>query len=196
MKKSDRTRQLIIEKAAPIFNSKGAAGTSISDIMEATQLAKGGVYGNFNTKDDILIAAFDHIAGTLKAKLAGITAPEPTIRGKFEALFTFYSSYPLHPFIAGGCPILNFGVDADDTHPQLRKRVSKLIAYFHDRIVRLVTAGIERGEFGPHWDAQRFAVKMFTMLEGATLVSRVNNNNKQMKMVVDILREELEQHTL
>jgi len=196
MKKSDRTRQMIIERSAPIFNSKGVAGTSISDIMEATQLAKGGVYGNFSTKDDILMATFDHIADTLKEKLAGVTAPEPTISGKFEALFKFYSHYPLNPFVAGGCPILNFGVDADDTHPQLRKRVAKLIAYFQERIEQLVNAGIKRGEFSADWDAERFAVKMFTMLEGATLVSRINNNNKHMKIVVSMLREEMEQHTL
>jgi len=196
MKKSERTRQMIIEKSAPIFNSKGVAGTSISDIMEATQLAKGGVYGNFTNKDEILIATFDHITDTLKEKLVAITASVPTIRGKFEALFDFYVRYPLHPFVAGGCPILNFGVDADDTHPLLRERVSKLITFFQDRIVQMVNAGKARGEFREDWNAEYFAVKMFTMLEGATLVSRVNNSNKQMKIVISMLKDEMEYHTL
>lgn len=196
MKKSDRTRQLIIEKAAPLFNTKGVAGTSISDIMEATSLAKGGVYGNFSSKDEITIAAFDHLAELLKGQLSSITAPVRTMRGKLEALFTFYSKYPLDPLIAGGCPILNFGVEADDTHPQLRKRVSKLITYLQERIALMVNIGIDRGEFRKDWNAEQFAVKMFTMLEGATLISRVNRNNKQMKIIIAMLRTEMEYHTL
>jgi TetR/AcrR family transcriptional repressor of nem operon len=47
MSKGENTRQFIIEKAALIMNQKGIAGTSISDIMEATKLAKGGIYRRF-----------------------------------------------------------------------------------------------------------------------------------------------------
>lgn len=46
-RKSERTRQFIIEKVAPIFNRKGYAGTSLSDLTEATGLTKGAIYGNF-----------------------------------------------------------------------------------------------------------------------------------------------------
>ena len=50
MTKGEKTRQMIIEKAAPLFNKNGYAGTSLSDIMKVTGLAKGGLYGNFKTK--------------------------------------------------------------------------------------------------------------------------------------------------
>ena len=51
--KAERTRQFIIEASAPIINKKGVAGTSLTDIMEATKLAKGGIYGNFENKEEI-----------------------------------------------------------------------------------------------------------------------------------------------
>ncbi|MFW6333752.1 MAG: TetR family transcriptional regulator, partial [Desulfosalsimonas sp.] len=41
--KSERTRRRIIEKAAPVINKKGAAGTSIADLADATGLTKGGI---------------------------------------------------------------------------------------------------------------------------------------------------------
>ena len=47
MGKSKETRKLIIEKAAILFNQKGFHGTSMADIMDATELTKGGIYGNF-----------------------------------------------------------------------------------------------------------------------------------------------------
>jgi len=48
--KAEQTRQLIVEKTAPIFNVKGYAGTSVSDMTKATGLTKGSVYGNFANK--------------------------------------------------------------------------------------------------------------------------------------------------
>ncbi|HWZ04629.1 MAG TPA: TetR family transcriptional regulator, partial [Mucilaginibacter sp.] len=65
MTKAERTRQFIIEKAAPIFNKKGIAGTAISDIMEVTKLAKGGVYGNFESKEEICLEAFNYLTTSL-----------------------------------------------------------------------------------------------------------------------------------
>ncbi|MCP2807331.1 TetR family transcriptional regulator, partial [Salmonella enterica subsp. enterica serovar Typhimurium] len=58
--KAERTRQYIIDKAAPIFNKKGYAGTSLNDLIEATGLTKGAIYGNFENKDEIALEAFDY----------------------------------------------------------------------------------------------------------------------------------------
>ncbi|MCR6640468.1 MAG: TetR family transcriptional regulator [Sporocytophaga sp.] len=40
--KAEKTKALIIEKAAHAFNKKGFHGTSMNDILEVTGLAKGG----------------------------------------------------------------------------------------------------------------------------------------------------------
>ena len=57
--KAQRTAQFIIEKAAPLFNTRGYAGTSMNDITRATGLTKGAIYGNFDNKEEIAIAAFN-----------------------------------------------------------------------------------------------------------------------------------------
>ena len=59
MSKAQETRENLIRKAAPIFNRQGFLGTSISDIMKATGLKKGGIYNHFKNKDELAIAAFD-----------------------------------------------------------------------------------------------------------------------------------------
>jgi TetR/AcrR family transcriptional repressor of nem operon len=60
MSKAERTKQFIVEKTAPIFNTKGYAGTSLNDMINATGLTKGSIYGNFVNKDDVALAAFDY----------------------------------------------------------------------------------------------------------------------------------------
>ena len=56
--KSDRTKQFILEKVAPVFNKNGYFGTSMSDITEATGLTKGAIYGNFKNKEDLAYYSF------------------------------------------------------------------------------------------------------------------------------------------
>jgi AcrR family transcriptional regulator len=195
MTKAERTRQLIIEKAALIINRKGMAGTSISDIMEATKLAKGGVYGNFESKEEICAEAFDYllsiVGNTIRASLSDKTSAKEQLLG----LLDYYKTAPLREDHYG-CPLLNFGTEADDTNPLIKEKVSKAISESQARITKIVRKGIEAGEFRPEFDATLFAVKAFTMIEGAVLVCRVQGNNRQMRIITDILRKEIEDNSL
>jgi AcrR family transcriptional regulator len=61
--KGTRTRQNIIEKSLQLFCVKGYYNTSINDILEATGLTKGGLYGHFSSKEDIWYAVYDEALG-------------------------------------------------------------------------------------------------------------------------------------
>jgi len=169
------------------------AGTAISDIMEATQLAKGGVYGNFENKDEICLEVFNYLAKSLAKATDKSMEGETTAKGKLFALLNYYNDR-LIKNNAGGCPILNFGTEADDTNPVIKKRVNEAIDASQNRIANVIKMGIEAGEFKETFDADMFAVKMFTMIEGAVLVSRVKGNNKHMELITGMLRGEIEQN--
>ncbi len=53
--KGERTRQKIVETAAVLFNQRGFAGCSMGDIVEASGLEKGTLYGHFSTKEELRI---------------------------------------------------------------------------------------------------------------------------------------------
>ena len=55
MVRSEKTKQLIIEKTASIFNKKGYTGTYLSDLTNATGLTKGSIYGNFKDKIEVAV---------------------------------------------------------------------------------------------------------------------------------------------
>jgi len=61
--KGIRTRQNIIEKSLQLFCVKGYYNTSINNILEATGLTKGGLYGHFSSKEDIWYAVYDEALG-------------------------------------------------------------------------------------------------------------------------------------
>ncbi|NQU65067.1 MAG: TetR family transcriptional regulator, partial [SAR324 cluster bacterium] len=54
-----QTRQKIVEKSLQLFSIKGYYNTSVNDILEATQLTKGGLYGHFSSKEVVWYAVYD-----------------------------------------------------------------------------------------------------------------------------------------
>lgn len=195
MTKAERTRQFIIEKAAPIFNQKGIAGTSMSDIMEATKLAKGGLYGNFDSKEALCLEVYTYLTNLTHDAVTKNINEAVTAKDKLHALLNFYDNRLLAGNM-GGCPILNFGTEADDTNPLIKQKVNETINRAKNRFVKIINDGKQNGEFTADFDGELYALKAFTMLEGAILISKVQNNLQHLHTVVDVLKKEIEQYII
>lgn len=190
MTKAERTRHFIVEKAAPIINKKGMAGTSINDIVEATSLTKGSVYGNFESKDEICLEAFDYLVKRVGADMSQAMSRANNNREKLEAIFGYYlNNVTLENNY--GCPLLNFGTEADDTNPAVKVKVNKAILHIQGTIAKIIRSGIEAGEFKKTLDADAFAIKAFAMIEGGMWIARLQGSPKQMQLIIDSLRKEI-----
>jgi AcrR family transcriptional regulator len=68
-KKSERTRQRIIDAANRLFYHQGYHNTSFTDVVDATNIPRGNIYYYFKTKDEILVAAIRHRTERISAML-------------------------------------------------------------------------------------------------------------------------------
>ena len=195
MGKAEQTRQFIIEKAAPIFNKKGIAGTTVDDVLDATGMAKGGIYGRFENRDEIARASVEYLLEQLGKRMADIMSREKTAIRKLTAYMNEQLD-PLNSYLEGGCPILNFSVEADDTDPVLKKRLSKAIEAGQERIAAVVKQGVADGELSADINAEDFALKMFASIEGAMMISRVSGNGKYMAGIIRMLKTELKSYIM
>jgi AcrR family transcriptional regulator len=189
LSKSDRTKQFIIEKTAPIFNTKGYAGTSLSDLTKATGLTKGSIYGNFDNKDEVALAAFDYnferVTLYMKSK---IVATENSI----ERLLVYpkvYRDFLKIPFLQPGCPILNTSTEADDTHPLLRNKVADALAFWKKSIENQIKRGIERKEIKAATDPSEIAFIMMSLIEGSVMQAKVTGKSSVLKVSMDFLEK-------
>ncbi|WP_205514507.1 TetR/AcrR family transcriptional regulator [Longitalea arenae] len=193
MTKAERTRHFIVEKAAPIINKKGMAGTSINDIVEATRLTKGSVYGNFESKDEICLEAFDYLAKRVGADIVMAMSRANSNKDKLFALFEYYLAV-VSQENTYGCPLLNFGTEADDTNPIVKQKVNKAILATENLIAKVVRSGIEAGEFKRSFDPETFSIKAFAMIEGGMWIARLQGNNKQLQIILDSLKQEIDDY--
>ncbi|HMO40296.1 MAG TPA: TetR/AcrR family transcriptional regulator [Saprospiraceae bacterium] len=173
MSKSARTRMYIVAQAANLFNQKGYAGTSMDDIVQATGLSKGGVYGNFKSKEDIALAAFDHAVETVAREIRQRTKAYPHALDKLRAIVEFYHQRVLSPPVEGGCPIQNTAVEADDSNPALRQSVQRALAEWQQGIVYVLERSRAAGDIQPETDTEAFAIRFIATLQGAILLTRL-----------------------
>lgn len=175
LSKAERTRQFIIETTAPIFNKKGYAGTSMSDLTGATGLTKGSIYGNFTNKEEVAAAAFDYNSGKIRKQVQERIQKAGTYYEKLLVYAQVYHSFTRASFPAGGCPILNTAVDADDTNPLLKNKAANAVLRWKKSIENLVQAGIEAGEFKGDADVSGTALSMIALIEGGIMIAKVTN---------------------
>jgi len=184
MTKADRTRLHIIEHTAPLFNRQGFEGTSLAHLTKATGLTKGALYGNFQDKEQIGMEAFQYsirkVKEAVKLELEGVSS----YKKQLLALLGFYSNYVVNPPIAGGCPLLNTAIEADDHHLSMRRVVVRELLSTIQFISDLIQKGIEAKEFKPNVNPEEIAYVIFCSVEGALMFSRVERSRVPMKIIV------------
>jgi len=70
-----RTRAALVSGARELFASQGVGATTIQGITEAADVAKGGFYNYFDSKEDILRAVADETLAELARALEVLTEP-------------------------------------------------------------------------------------------------------------------------
>lgn len=191
LSKSDRTRQFIIEKAAPLFNRQGYAATSLSDLTAATGLAKGGIYGNFSSKDEIAAEAFEYAMNKVREAIRFKMNQHRSAQGKLLAILDFYHNYSSDPLIDGGCPLLNTATEADDHLPFLRERANRIMKEMLAVLEQLIAKGKAEGDFHADVDEAAEAAFLFAAIEGGIMMSRLRGNPRLLNQVLDMLRERI-----
>jgi len=191
MRKGEQTRQEIIRKAAPIFNQRGYDGAALSDLMRATGLEKGGIYRHFESKQQLATEAFNyawHIA--LDARFEGTQEISNTV----DRLKQIVRNFRLRRagLVPGGCPLLNTAIDSDDGNSQLRGKARRALSSWLDRLQCIINDGQRRGEVRSDVDPAELATLIVSMLEGSSMVSRLQRKDDARGLACRHLEEYLE----
>jgi TetR/AcrR family transcriptional regulator, transcriptional repressor for nem operon len=176
MGKAEQTKQFIIEKAAPIFNKKGYLGTSISDLTESTGLTKGAIYGNFEDKNEIALAAFNFNINQIVTGLKTEIKKADNAINKLLAMANYYLKNCNEIYKKGGCPIINTAVDSDDTNNALNKKAKEIIELLKKTIIQIVKEGISEKEIITSINPDSFATIIISLIYGGNLLSKTSGD--------------------
>lgn len=193
--KSEITTEYIIKTVSPVFNRKGYSGTSISDIVLATGLTKGAIYGNFADKNELAVRAFVYNVKLVSAKIEKAISSSDNSLGKLYAISDFYKDYYQFTYEFGGCPILNVGIDSNHQNPALLEKVKKAMRNLQNNLAMIIQNGIVEGEIRPDVIPDEYAKRIFSMVEGGIFMSTVLKDKTYMegiaKAINNLINKEL-----
>jgi TetR/AcrR family transcriptional repressor of nem operon len=190
MLKGQQTRRKILEKAAPLFNKRGFNGCSMQDISAATGLEKGSLYTHFQSKEQLASEAFDTAwAQSSRARVDNLDRTA----GSIEKLKLHIDNFVSKPPFAGGCPLLNTAMDADDGSPALYQRAQKAFHGWVAFLSHIIEQGQKSGELSPSVDPKVLSTLIISLLEGAFFTSRLQKSKAPLKIAQKHLNRYLEE---
>ena len=184
MSKGEETRERILAHSAQLFNRQGYAGASLADIMRETGLEKGGIYNHFSSKEQLGLESFDYAYELVRQRVRQALAGKLNAIERLLAIVSVFQSIANDPPVAGGCPILNAAIEADDANEVLRVRARSAMDEWRVTIHRIVNKGIERREVDSATDADEVASILIATLEGAVMLSSLYKDPVHMKRAV------------
>jgi TetR/AcrR family transcriptional repressor of nem operon len=183
--KAERTRNFIIESTAVIFNKKGYAGTSLSDLTDATGLTKGSIYGNFENKEEVALAVFDYNYSKIMQRTRQQIDKAETYRDKLLVYANVYKTIIRGSVNTGGCPILNTAIEADDTNDLLKAKAAKAVINWERNIAELIEQGIKAGEFKTEVKVKQIALSIVALIEGGVMIAKVTGDPTNMNKILN-----------
>jgi AcrR family transcriptional regulator len=190
-RKGERTRRRIVERSAPVFNTKGYAGASMSDLVLVTGLEKGGIYNHFGSKEELALEAFDYAAGIMRERLREALEVERGALERLCALVDVLGAVAWDPPVPGGCPVLNTAVEADGANPALKERAAEAMGGWLRLVGREVKDGVKSGELSPRTDPRAVASVVVATLEGAVMLTRLQEDPAHVERAGEHLKDPL-----
>ncbi len=180
-----------MEKAALLFNKKGFYGASMDLLVKETGLTKGSIYNNFTSKNDLALEAFDHNLSWLNQKLGFHQLEKETSINKLVGFLKFSRECCKDIIERGGCAILNTSTDADDNHPELKKKAALALENWKTKLKGIIVEGQIKEEIKLTVDAEKYALKMIALFEGGSMLAKTTGKLHYFNILMEDMEREI-----
>ena len=190
MKKGELTRRKIIQKSATIFNIKGYMTTTMNDIIQETNIQKGGIYRHFESKDQLMTESFQFSVETMQEHFVNSVSQHDNAADKLIAFVESFLQLSKGKPLVGGCPIFNAAVEMDDLEgnvllPSVNEAMDALISWLQS----IVADGISRGELKQSVQPYDTAIYIVSTLEGGLVLDRLKKEGQLTNIIASNLKQ-------
>jgi len=188
-RKSERTRQRVVESANRLFYHQGYHNTSFTDVVNAAGVPRGNIYYYFKTKDEILHAAIDYRLERIRAMLDGWT---DTYRTPVERLHRFVALLDdtAEALTQFGCPMGSLNAELGKDDLELQEHAAHLFELFEEWLTD------QFAELGYAGRAHELSLRVMAIGQGISMMTHVHHDaellrreRQRLKRWVDQLAE-------
>ena len=183
--KAEQTKAYILEKVAPVFNTKGYIATSLSDLTSATGLTKGALYCHYENKEDLAVHAYKLMIKKVLKPLTEQMEAEESAAAKLLKLTNYYRDYQQRAKLYGGCPILNIGMDAHHNNQALYELARNVSQRLESDLKDILDDAVTEEFLREDTDTSAVAGKVFSMIEGGVFMSTLHHRGSYLRRMME-----------
>jgi TetR/AcrR family transcriptional repressor of nem operon len=179
------TRERILDAAADLMSSRGAAGTSLNDVRASTGTSKSQLYHYFQDKEDLVRA----VIGRQTDRVLDAQRPELEALDSFAALARWRDrvvSLQRAAGCVGGCPVGSLASELADSNEATREDLVSAFARWESYLVEGFSAMRERGRLRADTSPRELATAVIAALEGGLLLAQVNRSTRPLELALDM----------
>ncbi len=191
--KGEKTRQMIVNEATFLFTKNGYNHTSLSQILKATGLAKGGFYFHFKSKEELGVAVIKSLEDCWAKEILPKLQQGKDAREKLEIMFSSTGDCTSKNSIRPTILLLTLATEMVEVNNRFCKMLQRIFKEWWMIIEAIVEEGKLENVFRKDADATAVAAIILSNVLGANLLSLLNNEHdiyeRQLLMLKTILFE-------
>ncbi len=155
----------ILKAALTCFARKGYHQTTMDDIVEETDLSKGGIYWHFGSKQELFLAVLESVISDTKPILWQDVGSQADARARLRSTLDMFTTLVTRKEFQELMPLLIDVWGQNKLDPKVNQTVKRAYKGFRRPLVQLIEQGIINGEF-KRVDAAALAGILFALYDG------------------------------
>ena len=164
-------RQDVLEKAMNVFWRTGYSATSINDLVNATNLKPGSLYGAFQSKRDLFLEVIDTYAHRSLERVSNRLSESDAPLENIESFFERFANDLVNDEIGQGCLLVNTMLELATEDDDVRSRVSNYLDQVELCFKNTLTEAQTLGQLDKSKDPEVLATFLMTTIWGLRVLS-------------------------
>jgi TetR/AcrR family transcriptional repressor of nem operon len=156
-----RTREFdpatALDAAMKVFWRNGYYATSIEDLVEATGVSRYGLYGVYENKHGLFLAALDHYMTTVVGELASVLHQQDASLDAIKDFVSRLGEFAAKPSGRIGCLLWNTASEVAPHDKVAARKVAEFRTYLSTGFEAALCTAVARGELSGGFDSKREA---------------------------------------
>src|ERR1700726_3852467 len=149
-------RDDVLDRAMAAFWARGYEATSIDDLVEATGIGRGSLYGTFGDKRQLFLAALDHYWNTVGMEMFAELS-DPDARHAIERMFDALIRRASNPKFPRGCLFTNTSLECPNCGDEIARKIAENMGQQETAIYQVLRKAQADGTLSQTQDARALA---------------------------------------
>ncbi len=175
----------VLWKATLLFWEKGYRAVSIADLVQATGLQPGSLYGRFGSKEGLFLECIEHyqqMSERFRAEHAKGSSPLARLRSFHDAMVEMATNDDEQR----GCFVVNASLECDATDRQIKETVRGCMERGEAWIKRQLDDAVAEGELRGETDTALLAGCFSSSFYGYRVMSRAGDQRERLPAIAAI----------